>query len=222
MNRGSIRDWASRFCGDPAQSRYANDYNEAIDKANEQFALDSRALWKDVSWSVSANDADQDLSSDFMFEEYAQWNGKPLSPISRVELAIRFPGRDWTADTATEPSHFIIDPEEATKEIVVYPIPTEAGTLSMRYYPLPAALSGDTSVPLNAYALMSQFHLGIAAYAAWLILTGETQTDDIVKKRNELLKIYNDFISKAVDRFKNTQSEIWQMQGKRATWGYRK
>lgn len=216
MNLGTMRTQVAAFIGDPDQTRFtAAQYLDAINRAQEQFALETRSLWKDKSWSHAADDADEDLPSDFMWESYVTYDGKELIPISRHELN-RQKGDDWASDTGT-PTHFIIDPEEAVKKIVLYPIPQEAKTLIMRYFPLPAALSSDSDTPLNSSALMVQFHIGIAAFAAWLLLLGEEQTPAIVQKRREFERLYADAVSKAVDSFKNTASAPLELRG-RSVW----
>lgn len=221
MNRGALKTQAADFAGDKNQTRYSStQYNTAADRAQEQFATDTRALWKDKSWSHAANDADEDLPTDFMYEDWVTYNGIELDPISRHELTSRY-GEDWTAKTSTSPSHFIIDPEQAVKEIVLFPIPTEAKTLILRYYPLPAAMAADTNIPLNSSDLMVQFHIGLAAYMAWLLMTGEQSTPAIVEKRRELLRIYTDSVNKATDTFKNTASAPIKITGSRfrgVTW----
>lgn len=207
MNLATLRSRVGGFLGDPDDTRFSPTVKlAALNDAQTQFALETRALWKDASWSHAANDADENLPSDFMWEEFVTWDGYELSPITREELNRLNPGTDWTDDTATSPTHYIIDPEEAVKEIVLYPIPTEAKTLRLRYFPLPTALASDSDVPLNSSALMVQFHLGIAAYAAWLILLQEEQTPSIVQKQKSMLAIYNDAVTKAVDTFRNTAS----------------
>jgi len=214
MNAGAINSLAANFAGDPDMTRFSGKYFDAQNRAQEQFALDTRALWKDRSWSHAADDADEDLPSDFMFEDWVTYNGIELKPISRHELN-RQHGEDWTSKTATAPTHFIIDPEQAVKEIVLFPIPTEAKTLTMRYFPLPTAVASDSDTPLNSSSLMAQFHMAIAAYEAWLILLYESVTPEIQAKRRELLAIYQDGVDKATNLFKNTASAPLKIRGSR-------
>ena len=216
MILSSMRTQTSQFCGDVDQTRYtATQYLNAINRAQEQFSLDTRALFKDKSWSHAASDADEDLPSDFMWEDYVTYGAVELIPISRHELN-RSKGEDWTADTAELPTHYIIDPEQAVKEIVVYPIPSQAKTMIMRYYAFPTALAADSDTPLNSSALMVQFHMGICAFAAWLILLSETEvTPFLIAKRRELLALYQDACAKADQTFKNTASAPLKIRGTR-------
>ena len=209
----TLQQLCADFVGDPDQTRFSGKYVSSINRAQEQFALDSKALWKDVSWSHAASDADESLPTDFMWENYVTYGGKKLDPISRYRLNEVYED-DWTDDTAQLPTHYIIDPEQAVKEIVLFPIPTEAKTLTMRYFPLPAEVSSGSDVVLNSSSLMVQFHMAIAAFAAWLILTFDESTPAIADKRRELMKIYNDGITKAVDTFKNTASQPLRIRPK--------
>jgi len=214
MNRGTMRTETARMCGDKNQTRYTPaEYNTALDRAQEQFALDSRVLWRDQSWTTEDGLATYDLPSDFMYEDWVQYDGAELKPISRHEIA-RLKGQDWASETGT-PEYYIVDPEEARKQVRVCPIPVEAKPLVMRHYPLPASMSGDTSVPLNSSSLMAQFHLSLCAFAAWLLLTAEIQTPEIVTKRNELMAIYLDGKNRAIDTFKNTASAGFTIRGTR-------
>lgn len=224
MILSTLRDQTAKFCGDKNRTRYPDaDYLTALNRAQEQFAMDTRALWKDTTWTSAANTASYSfataspIATDFMFEESVLFNGLVLKPITRHELAIFSPGTDWTLTTGT-PTRYIIDPEEAQKKLLLYPIPTAndaSQTISMRYFPLPTALAADTDTPLNSSALLAQFHIGLSAYAAWLLLTTEEMTPEIILKRRELLSIYSDAMAKATDLFKNTVSAQWRLRGTR-------
>lgn len=217
MIHSALRTQVGSFLGDPDDTRYTpTAKTTALNRAQEQFAMDTRALWADQSYTTANGDADYNLPSRFMYEEWVTYDGKPLIPISRYGI-VRLFGSDW-AEEEGEPTHFIIDPEEGVKELLLFPIPQEAKTVVMRYYPLPTELSADSDVPLNSSALMAQFHMGLAAYAAWLLLLNEETTPAIVAKRRELLQIYADAVTKATDSFKNTASQPLQIRGN-AVWG---
>ena len=214
MNRGSLRTQAADFCGDKNQTRYsATQYNTAINRAQEQFSLDSNSTFKDVPYSNAAGDATEALPSDFIVEDWVKYDGIEIDPISRHELQ-RLSGQDWTDDTGT-PEKYIIDPEEARKTITLYPIPVDSKTLVMRYLALPAELSADSDTPLNSSALLIQFHIGIAAYVAWLLLLGEQMSPQVREKRDSLLVMYNDSVNKAIEKFGNTKSMGIRIRGSR-------
>lgn len=217
MNLGSMTTLVSRMVGDPDQSRYAGKYTESINLAQQQFAMESRALWKNTSITVNGGTAAYSLPTDFMWEKKIAYKGKRLDPVSRETLEISIRSERWDDDTG-DPTHYIVDPEQAVKQILVYPFPPSGdagGTLVLTYYPLPAELSGASDVPLNSSSLLAQFHMGIAAWASWLLMLYEDMTPEVAAKRLELLQTYNDAVTKAIDTFKNTALEPIRMRGGR-------
>lgn len=219
MNVGQINTLASLFCGDPNQTRFTPaQYLFAANRAQEQFCFDTKALWKDASTITTVDGtATYSLPSDFMWEKAVMFKGLALKPISRATLAEYKASDRWDDDAGT-PKYFYIDPEEARKTIGLYPIPRadDAGAnLVLTYYPLPTALTADSDTPLNSYALLVEYHIAIACYAAWLLLGYETASPEIMAKRGGLLKQYNDKCINATDRFKNTSSEPMRIRGGR-------
>lgn len=215
MNRGALKTQASEFAGDPQMTRYTEtQYNTAADRAQEQFALDTEALFKDMTpVTLSAGDAENDLPSDFIKEDFVTFDGTELIPISKHDLQRQY-GKDWSTTEGT-PSHVLINPEEAEKTILIWPIPQEAASLGMRYSALPAAMDDDADVPLNGSTLLAAYHIGLAAYTAWLVLGNETPTPEIRQKRMDLLAQYADSVGKAIDKFKNTASAPIKIPGNR-------
>lgn len=218
MIRSTIRSYASLFAGDVNQSRFTpTQYNDAINLGQQQFALESLALFKDNTITVVDGTATYDLPTDFMLEKEVTHKGLKLDPISRATIQFYARTTDWTTITGT-PKYFLIDPEEARKQIRLYPSPLadDAGAnLVLTYYPLPADLSSDSATPLNSSVLLVQFHIGIAAYAAWLVLGYEKATPEIVSKRADLYKQYQDKVTEARDKFGNTASEPLRLRGGR-------
>ena len=213
MILSTLQQLAADLAGDPSQTRFSDKYVSCVNRAQEQFAMDSKALFKDTSYTTSSGDSTYDLPTDFILEQSVTYNGYPLKPISRHTLYTLYPGTDWTLLEGT-PTHYMIDPEEAVKTLRLIPIPQEAQTASMRYFPLPAEVSAVGDIVLNSSSLMAQFHMGIAAFAAWLLLTFETATPELVEKRRELMKIYQDAVTKAIDTYGNTKSEALRMRPK--------
>ncbi len=213
MNLTTIQSRASNFLGDPDQTRYSGKYVDAINDAQKQFALDSNALFKDKAYTTVAGTAAYTLPTDFIVEDTVSYNGLPLKPISRHTLYTLYPSTDWTLLEGT-PNYFMVDPEEASLALRLIPIPQEAKSVSMRYMPLPADVSGASDIVLNSSSLMTQFHLPIAAFAAWLMLQSETVTPEIQAKSAQMMKIYSDGVSKAVEKFGNTKSESIRIRPK--------
>lgn len=213
MNLTTIQARAARLLGDPDQTRFAALYVDSINDSQKQFALDSNALFKDKAYTTVAGTATYALPTDFIVEDTVKYDGLPLKPISRHTLYTLYPRTDWAALEGT-PLYYMVDPEEASLVLRLIPKPQEAKAVSMRYFPLPADVSAGGDVVLNSSTLLVQFHLGIAAFAAWLILQSEIVTPEIQAKGRELMKIYDDAVTKAIDKFGNTKSEPLRLRPK--------
>lgn len=217
MILSTMRTFASLFCNDPSLTRFtATQYLSALNEGQLQFALDSKCLFTDTTITVVAGTSSYSLPTDFMFEKLVTHKQLLLKPISRATITY-YKSTDWTTDTGT-PKWFNIDPEEARKKILLYPQPTANDTgsnLILTYYPKPSDLVNDTDLPLDSYALLSQFHIAIPCWAAWLLLGYDTATPETQAKRSNLLGQYNDQVTQAIDLFKNTASEPIRMRGGR-------
>lgn len=213
MNLTTIEARTASFLGDPDKTRYASQYTNSVNDAQKQFALDSGALFKDKAYTTVSGTAAYALPTDFILEDTVTYDGKPLSPVSRHTLYTLYPDTDWTLLTGN-PKFYMVDPEEAVLSLRLIPIPQDAKAVSMRYAPLPADVSATTDIVLNSSTLLVQFHLAIAAMAAWLILQGEQVTPEIQAKSAQMIKIYNDGVSKAVEKFGNTKSEPLRLRPK--------
>lgn len=210
MIRSELRTLTAALCEDPNQVKFtAVKYNDALDKANAQFAMDSKALYKDSSITVVVGTAAYSLPTDFMLEKEVVFNGIELKPISTASIQkIKISDR-WDDDSGT-PFHYIVNPEEGKKTITLYPKPDSivgGSSLVLTYYCFPAVMTTDADIPLNASSLMAQFHTGLAAYAAWLLMFYLPQTAEISQKRSELFNTYKSKIDEAIQTFGNTKSE---------------
>jgi hypothetical protein len=221
MNLASLTLAAQNFCNDNAGSRNAGLYTQALNFAQDQFAIDSKCTFKDMPvQTVVAGQATYPLPADFLWEKIVLVNGLMLPPVSRFELARTNTGSRWDQVTGT-PTAYCIDPDVARQDLLLFPIPQANDALAgqndiqMTYYCLPADMVNPGDVPLNANPLLVQFHLGIAAWAAWYLYQASDPSDVIEAKKRSLLGIYNDYVSQAVDTFKNTVSEPLRMRGVR-------
>ncbi len=216
MNLSDLRTLTASFAEDPSQTKFSpTKYNDAINKGNQQFAMDSKALYGDFPITVVVGTAQYSLPTDFMVEKEVWLNGIELKPISRATLGKIKTGDRWDDDTGT-PEYYIIDPEVARQTLTLYPKPDNidnGSSLVLTYYPFPSTLSADADIPLNGSSLMYQFHTAIAAYAAWMLFNYLQPTDAIQVKKSELMKIYTTKITEAIQTFGNTKSEplVWRM-----------
>lgn len=211
-----MRTQVADFCGDKNLTRYDSaQYDRVLDRAQEQWALASGVIYTDYSFSTVAGTATYSLPSTFMWEDWVTYDGKELVPISQHDLQ-RKAGEDW-ADEEGVPSHFLIDPSEASKTLRLWPEPQEAKTVVLRHYPFPASLSSDSSVPLDSTSLAVQFHLSICALAAVLLLMSEDATPAIEQKMARLERMYGNGVAQAAALYKNTASAGVKIRGGR-TW----
>lgn len=225
MNLTTLTQVAAQFANDSQQTRYAGLYTQALNLGQDQFALDAKVTWKDwPSTTIVSGQASYPLPSDFMWEKKVTCNGLMLLPISRAELDRQFTASRWDTLTGT-PRNYIVDPDVQKNQLLLFPIPqgNDAGNdLVLTYFALPVDLANGTDTPLNANPLLVQFHIGIAAWAAWYLLGAENATPEMTQKRKDLLQIYNDCVSQATDTFRNTVSApLRQRGGGRGILGWR-
>ena len=218
MNRGTLRTFASLWVNDPNLTRYtAAIYNNILNIANERFAVDSEALFKDSEYTLVADDGTYALPSDFMWEKEFELNGDDIKPVKRYTLSRNAKSSNWKT-TKGKPTHVTVDPEEARKQILLYPIPdgNSAGdTLTMVYHAKPTDMSSDSDTPLNGDTYMVRFHMGVAAWAAWALLGYEDLTPEVDAKMAKMWNLYMYYVNEAKDNYDNAASEPMNMRGGR-------
>src|SRR5260221_3187353 len=115
MNLSGLQSWMSRFAADPSQSRYSTQqYLDAANEAQIQFAVDARCLTVDNQQALVANQSQYALPTDFMWEKTAELmdiltfqntpslvGGIKLEPISRSRIEFYATASDWTLKTGT-------------------------------------------------------------------------------------------------------------------------
>ncbi len=210
MNRAEMRALTSNFCEDPNISKFTvTKYNDALELAQKQFSVDSKALYKTSAITVVVNTGSYDLPTDYIQDKLVMLNGIKLEPISRQTLGEIYKSRRWDTLTGT-PRNYISDPMEAQKKIILVPIPdsvSDGTDLQLTYVAIPTAMSSDASTPFNSSALMTEYHIPVCSYAAWLLLGYLTPTDAIVLKRRDLISSYVSKVNEAIQTFGDTPSE---------------
>lgn len=213
-NKSELRTLTASMCEDPSQTKFTPaKYNDSLESAQRQFSLDSKCLYKTQAYVMAVDDATYDLPADYISDKLVMLNGIELTPISRSKLASLYKGQRWDTKTGT-PRHYISDPMEANKALVLFPIPNSisGGTdLQLTYTAIPAVMSSDSASPFNSSALLTQYHVAVAAYAAWLLLGYLTPTDATVLKRRDLLGTYTGKVNEAIATFGDTPSEPMAM-----------
>lgn len=218
MNRSDIRTFARLWVNDPNGTRYSDSIvNNAINIANERFAVDSKSLFKDATTTITVDDGTYSLPSDFMWEKEVEYDGKPLEAAKRYTIRNSSSDDDWTDDKGA-PTNYIIDPEENRKEIRLYPIPDSSQTgksFTLVYFAKPSDLTADSSIPLNGDTYLYRFHMGVAAFAAWMLMGYETATPETEAKMNRMWNLYRYYVDEALDTYDNTVNEKMNMRGGR-------
>lgn len=218
MNLAVLTTTTQQFINDINGSRYSSLYTAALNIAQDQFAMDSKCTFKDMPvQTVVSGQAIYPLPNDFMWEKMILVNGLMLPPISRFELARTNTGTRWDQRTGT-PTNYCIDPDIAREDLLLFPIPqaNDAGNdIQMTYFANPVDMVNPTDIPLNGNLLLSQYHIGVAAWAGWYLIQGEDATPSTAQKKKDLMAIYNDCVSQCVDQFKNTVSQPLRMRGVR-------
>ena len=210
MNRSELRSLVSNFVEDPSITKFtATRYNDSLELAQKQYCLDTKALYKTQAYTMAVDDATYDLPTDFIGDKIVMLNGIELDSVSKMKLSTLYKSRRWDTLEGT-PKYYVIDPMEAKMQLLLVPIPDSIanGTdLQMTYYAMPTVMSSDSASPFNSSTLMTQFHIAVAAYAAWLLLGYLTLTDAIISKRQDLLNTYTGKVNEAIASFGDTKSE---------------
>lgn len=209
-NKAELRTLTASMCEDPNQTKFTPaKYNDALEFSQRQFSLDSKCLYKTTAFVMAVDDGTYDLPTDYIVDKLVMLNGIELRPISRAKLASLFQNQRWDTMTGT-PRNYISDPMEANKTLILFPIPNtiaDGTDLQLTYIALPTTMSSDTASPFNSSALLVQYHIAVAAYAAWLLLGYLTPTDATVLKRRDLLNTYAGKVNEAINMFGDTPSE---------------
>lgn len=209
-NRAELRTLTSSFCEDPSQTKFTvAKYSDSLETAQKQFCLDTKSLYKTQAYVMAVDDADYDLPTDFISDKLVMLNGIELEPISRSKLAGLFKSQRWDTQEGT-PKYYVIDPMEAKKQLLLVPIPdsiADGTSLELTYSAIPTTMATDAATPFNSSVLMTQFHIAVASYAAWLLLGYLTPTDPIISKRRDLLNTYTGKVNEAIASFGDTKSE---------------
>lgn len=152
MNLGEIREQCRIELDDVAPDYLWSDaeldnlINQAEAEASRRSRLIIDASTADIcTIAVVAGTAVYPLSSKILrvLEAYPSWDTRPLRHAITKELNCR---TGWRTETSARPDHVVKDWE--TGKLRLYPIPTEAGTLSLRVYRTPLErMQADDDVP---------------------------------------------------------------------------
>lgn len=204
LTRATLTTRIQLLINDPSAQRFtAAQYQDEIQKAQERFVLDTRALTDNTTETPVADQAAYNLPTDVLDVKRMAHRGLPLRRISKFELD-RYTGQDWTDDKGT-PKFYYVDLDPNNKKYSLYPIPqgqdAVSNSIAIEYIKLPPALSADASIPLDGHTLMVAYHDALAYKAAATLLDiFPTQESIVMSQRYE--KHYSDLVSHCIETFK--------------------
>jgi hypothetical protein len=204
MTRSDLVTRIALLINDPGNQRFTSaQLQSEIERAQEQFVLDTRCL-KDVD-SITTVDgtAEYDLPTDILDVLRVAHKGLKLESISAYELDVRL-NQDWTDDTGT-PTRYYVDLDPNNKKIRLYPIPEAAdagANLTLEYLKMPPALSSDSDVPLDSHTLLTPYHDALAYYAASSLLNIQPDQAALVMI-GQYDKKYNQLVEQCLEDFRS-------------------
>lgn len=219
MDRGTCRTYVSLKVEDPNLERFSTtQYNNAIALAEQQFGLDTRVLVKETTLTCVVAETEIALPTDFLTSVLVRHKGIKLDPTSKADLAFQA-GTDWTTITGT-PRMYYIDEEDEKVGLFPQPLAADAGAnVTLNYAAVPAEISSDGTVLLNAKALLAQYHPAVVAYAAFWMLGYLPTTPEVRTKRGDCLTEYTIYRDRALDTYKNMADAPPRMSGGREWQG---
>lgn len=109
--------------------------------------------------SVTAGTGDYDLASSVMRILWLATSTAALDPAGVDEILRR--RLDGSSTSTTSPLLYAVD---GANQLLLYPAPAETGSLTLRYVPAPASLTGGNNTPSE---IPAEFHRLVTLYALW-------------------------------------------------------
>jgi len=214
MDRTTARGYVSYKVEDPDQNRFtAAQYNNSLDLASQQFAIDTRSIIKTANIVLVNGQAEYSVPSDFLVCIMVRVLGLKLQPVSKYELSFQS-GIDWTTLPSATPTAYYMDEPNDKIGLVPSPDGGSAGTnLILDYVGIPAAITSDSQSLLNADTILQYYTPAIINWAARELLTYIPQTDEVIKKRMEFFKEYERYKNQAITTYNNMIDEPLRMSG---------
>ena len=177
----------SELIGDTSNQQWSEaQIQDRIQKAQEQFVVDTRALTDTQTFSIVSGTNTYDLSDDtFDIIRVGISGHSALKKFSKFDLDLSV-GGDWSTRNGP-PSHYFVDTTSTNKKLTLFPIPqgNDAGTnnLVAEYVKVPPILTGDSDSPLNGQPLLIPYLDALAYYAASQILFASNDQTQWAKGR---------------------------------------
>ena len=214
MDRSTIQSEARRQLGEPSTGgRWAStDYNNAIERAQENFAKRTKCLKSYASFTTSADTAIYDISEDSLSNLLKITEVRYYSDTTSY-YKLKSVGRDqlehlqhYMGGTDGTPIAFCY--EDRTIEFDCDPEADK--TIRVYYYKMPTALSEDASVP----DIPVKFHPALVDYVCWKFKEGDgLDFEGAVYFKNlyeEAVLEAIDILEPATETFDYIKDEIWE------------
>lgn len=209
MTRADLVSRIRILTNDPSDKLFTAAVKQGeIEKAQEQFVLDTRSLKDVFSITIVADTSEYSLPTDIFCSLRVAHNGKKLESISAYELDLLYKS-DWSILTGT-PTKYFVDLDPNNKKIRFFPIPQsgDAGAnTTMEYIKFPPALSSDSSLPLDGHTLLTPYHDAIAYWAAQSLL-GINPDQTRVAMIGKYLSEYQKIVDKCIDTFRDMGEQL--------------
>jgi hypothetical protein len=194
---------------DPSERRFTAVQKQAeIEKAQEQFVLDTRCLKDVFSITIVAGTSEYDLPSDIFCVLRAAHQGKKIESISAYELDILY-NSDWTSLEGT-PTKYYVDLDPNNKKLRFFPTPAAAdagANTTLEYIKIPPALSADASIPLDGHTLLTPYHDALGYWAA-ASLMGILPDQGALVMISRYQREYQNLVDKCIETFKSMGEQL--------------
>lgn len=220
ITRATARGLVALKVEDPQQTVFtAAQYNTALDIAQGQFAIDAKAIVKEVILTAPAGTGTGtvaiSLPTDFLVTVLVRHMGIKLAPTTPYDLSFQS-GQDYNTLPNGIPTMYLIDRQN--DDLVLIP-GTDAGNagavVTLDYVSVPAAMTSDASLLLNGDVILNYYAMAIVNWAAAECLTYLPMDAPKMAKRGALLADYTRYTDQAIMVYNNMSDQPIQMRGGR-------
>ncbi len=209
--RSDLVTQVSELIGDTSNQQWSTtQIQDRLQKAQEKFVSDTRSLRGTQTFSIVGGTATYVLSTDTFDIVRVGLSGKGiLKRMGKFDMDLLI-GGDWSTTTGT-PRSCYVNLSSTSKDLVLYPIPTDsdAGTnnLVVETVAVPTVMSDDTSLPLNGQTLLQPYLDAIPFYAAAQLLYASNNPVDW-QKANVMMKQYEGKTTECITLFNDLMETV--------------
>ena len=209
--RSDLVTQVSELIGDTSNQQWSTtQIQDRLQKAQEKFVSDTRSLRGTQTFSIVGGTATYVLSTDTFDIVRVGLSGKGiLKRMGKFDMDLLI-GGDWSTTTGT-PRSCYVNLSSTSKDLVIYPIPTDsdAGTnnLVVETVAVPTVMSDDTSLPLNGQTLLQPYLDAIPFYASAQLLYASNNPVDW-QKANVMMKQYEGKTTECITLFNDLMETV--------------